>query len=560
MRNRNRDLFDFKKCRYFLVPGIIILSGALLNSGCRNSGGGGGDNTQESTPNPVDDFDYSVKHTFSTKDITGGFNGITFEADPSILCDMAGSDTTCTDIKPITLGKNQDTLYPIDSEFGFLVSDFVGAAQKSRGSDVTADYAEGWAADIVSAEFGPGLMVANAKTDVFQAPKLTGTWCAGMGGKLVKCSTEHYVTMEQILACHQTVPYSQDIIDSGEQKNLVDPANGQILRNCSLDRLDDVLKIRENGQDTETILTSVEPGDQMEANESSVRKDIAVSKSYSITLKDDGKPLYRWGNAVKRPNDIRLYVRMALPDEWKEPGAEFKVTKAYLAIQHQITNNPNDQLRPEDMENEGATGRLPTYSAAGSTWTSSRDCYKGDGEFIPAGTMFKNGNATNATNATNANGFSEDLKEGYTVAWYTSINRDPFDKVVDDSGNQIMGPRWRLKSNKFGQDLPSFEVPKEECSKPPYQNNDKKYEVGVDTVTVIDLLNWENGEPSPLTSSLAWVDATKNTVNEISPDHPGVSINGLPLTNDFDLAVYVKGDAKGTRLYHATLVLDYDKM
>ena len=33
--------------------------------------------------------------------------------------------------------------------------------------------------------------------------------------------------------------------------------------------------------------------------------------------------------------------------------------------------------------------------------------------------------------------------------------------------------------------------------------------------------------------------------------------NGLPMTDDFDLAVYVKGDRKATAVYDAQLVIDY---
>jgi hypothetical protein len=94
---------------------------------------------------------------------------------------------------------------------------------------------------------------------------------------------------------------------------------------------------------------------------------MAVSESYSVTLKDDGKVMYRWGNLIKRPNDVRMYAKTPLPAEWKETDSEtsefvnITVTKAYLVIDHLITNNPNDQLCPEDLENEGATGRKPEY-------------------------------------------------------------------------------------------------------------------------------------------------------------------------------------------------------
>ena len=87
----------------------------------------------------------------------------------------------------------------------------------------------------------------------------------------------------------------------------------------------------------------------------------------------------------------------------------FQVTKAQLIVNHWITNNPNDQLRPEDLENEAAIGRLPYYTnsidpATGKEiWKSNRACYEGDGDvldttegevdgtFIGVGTILKNG-------------------------------------------------------------------------------------------------------------------------------------------------------------------------
>ena len=41
---------------------------------------------------------------------------------------------------------------------------------------------------------------------------------------------------------------------------------------------------------------------------------------------------------------------------------DFPVTKARLIVNHTITNNPNDQLRPEDLENEAAIGVLPDHT------------------------------------------------------------------------------------------------------------------------------------------------------------------------------------------------------
>ena len=37
-----------------------------------------------------------------------------------------------------------------------------------------------------------------------------------------------------------------------------------------------------------------------------------------------------------------------------------------------------------------------------------------------------------------------------------------------------------------------------------------------------------------------------------------MSINGLPLTEDFDLAVYVKGDKKAVKIFKAELTINWD--
>ena len=53
-----------------------------------------------------------------------------------------------------------------------------------------------------------------------------------------------------------------------------------------------------------------------------MQNNIALGADYSVQLKDDGKPLYGWGATHKRPNDVRMYARLALPDAWKVEGAE----------------------------------------------------------------------------------------------------------------------------------------------------------------------------------------------------------------------------------------------
>ena len=108
--------------------------------------------------------------------------------------------------------------------------------------------------------------------------------------------------------------------------------------------------------------------------------------------------------AVKKPNDIRMEVNIALPDEWTadtdsngvadilENGhAGFDITSAELIITHDITNNPNDQVRPEDYENEAAIGRLPSYyvvedpdDSSNTLWVSPVNTYNGEGDFLPS--------------------------------------------------------------------------------------------------------------------------------------------------------------------------------
>ncbi|MGF1761229.1 hypothetical protein L4D76_25560 [Photobacterium sagamiensis] len=496
------------------------------------------------------------QHTFSVMDVQGGKDNATYATDQSILCGMADSvHTSCPDGGPQPQTDREGvTLYPIENNFGFIVSDFVGAAPRIFDED----YAEGFAGNVTDETYGDGLALANSETNLFKTRDPYGTWCTGVGGVTVKCSSEHYVAMEHVLSCNESVPYSTIDPSSSVQRDLLDPATGEIIDNCANNTLSDVLKIVRDFEETDESLTSTVPGVQMEANESTVQHDIAVGKDYSITLKDDGKPLYRWGNAIKRPIDIRVYAQMPLPQLWKDnPGTPYTVTSATLTITHSITNNPNDQIRPEDMENEAATGRLPGYLTVGSNWQSARDCYEGDGDFIPAGTLYKNAGFEQP------DAFSSDLKSGMTNAWYTSIDRDPFEAGVSDAGEQEVGPRWRLKANKYGQDVPSLEIANasSECNTPPpFDKDDQKYAKGSNTSTTIDLLDFDG--PSPLATSRGWIDASQNSINlganGLPTEGNGMSINGLPLTDDFDLAVYVKGDKKAVKIFHAELTINWD--
>ena len=150
----------------------------------------------------------SPVHVFSINDVMGGFDGSTFGSpdgasiDDTIICDL-GSVPCPADNGPIT-DKAGVTLYPVDSEFGFYVVDFLGAEGKSRDGD----YMEGFVGNIEDAGFQIGIKIANAPTLKYKVKPPLGTWCQGLGGTSVKCETEHYTTMEHVHSCHETIPYS----------------------------------------------------------------------------------------------------------------------------------------------------------------------------------------------------------------------------------------------------------------------------------------------------------------------------------------------------------------
>ena len=468
--------------------------------------------------------------------------------------------------------KEGNILYPIDSTFGFVVTDFSGATPKVRD----AIYTEGWAGTLY-AEDGitpMGVTVSNAETDIFKAGAPLGTWAAGLGGNTVKASTEHYVVMQNVLS-DQAFPGDPDAVFTldNDLTFIGGPFAGQKISEINPDAKD------LNALWYEVLQAGLEP------NESSVTENIAYSSDYSVTLKDDGKLLYRWGQVIKKPNDIRLSLSMNLPEEWTQSAVVpflnegFKVEKAFLYIDHTITNNPNDQIRPEDYENEAATGRLPSYTIddngtpddpTDDLWRSLRDSFTGDGTFIPAGTIFKD------PSLIIPGGASSDLAEGFTNEWFTSIDRDPFEWAFDANPDPLVqdyvgfrtpeeaeaagyslselvsGPRWRLLPNKFGQDLPGVEIPLIPNSEPPFTKDNIKYEVGEVTTTVLNLLDWAAGEVSPLLYSHGWTQADPDRVNE-----NGVTANGLALTNQFDLALYIKGDRKPADIYDARLKIEY---
>jgi hypothetical protein len=189
----------------------------------------------------------------------------------------------------------------------------------------------------------------------------------------------------------------------------------------------------------------------------------------------------------------------------------------------------------------------------------------------------------------NPYGWSSDLTKGFTNAWYTTVDREPFewaydtnnDGVADGSvrspdlipvgATPLSGPRWRLTPNKFGQDVPGLEIPNVECAPPPYQKDLIKYEVGVPTTTVLNLLDWSpddersiDGE-SPMVWSRGWTTASFNegtvvnpAVTIVNPAITAVTVNGAPASAGFDLSMYIKGDRKPTAVYNATLEVEWD--
>jgi hypothetical protein len=525
----------------------------------------------------------------------------------NIICDLG--PTPCPEDNGPVVDKQGVTLYPVDTEFGYYIVDFLGAQGKIRDGD----YMEGFVGNIMDGDTLMGIKISNAATDTYKVKPPLGTWCQGLGGTSVKCETEHYTVMEHVLSCYETIPYFYADPVTGAQAILSTP-DGTLTFDCANAPLDDNSIILVDGLPSVRLIDSTpcedvnDPlGCQMFPNDKTdMLNNIALNTDYSTQLKDDGKPLYGWGGMHKRPNDVRMYARLELPDEWKEEGADFVVTRAELVVNHWITNNPNDQLRPEDLENEAATGRKPSYRIEGTiggpdeVWKTMIPCYEGDGDiidteegavdptFLDIGTYLKNSPFALDPLAVPGDlpedppfAFSSDLRGAFTNAFYTTINRDPFewsydanpDPMVQDFvgspfpddtlGELVSGPRWRLKPNKFGQDLPGLEIPLVECSPPPFERDNIKYEVGVETTTVINLLDWDDSKgPSPLATSKGWVDVNANEFVTIAGTDPvsGISYttNGLPMTDDFDLAVYVKGDRKSTAVYNAQLIIEYE--
>ncbi len=501
-------------------------------------------------PDPVliTNPDFTVSHTFSIDDLTGGFDGLK-------QGDLPNGDTTIIDFNSTTT-KNADgtILYPVNSDFGYVTTDFVGAIEKTR--DDNPEYEEGWIGDLKGAgDVQAGVVISDAPTDTFKTPAVLGTWLAGLGGNTVKASTEHYVVMQNILSDAMYPDDPNAIYDLDDDLYVIGGTYDGMLMDDAIIASGDT-----NGDGVADIKDVLAP------NETEIDINIAASTDYSVTVKDDGKLLYRWGNTIKKPNDMRLDIKLDLPDEFTEIDTNsgltklFKITAAELSTDHTVTNNPNDQIRPEDLENEAAIGQLPTYSIVSDynldgngpreVWVTTDDYYAGDGTLYPAGTILRDDFlADNWASSDIAAVGAADGAAGFTNAWYTTMDREPFEADLNDTlDGYDIGPRWRLQPDKYGQDLPSVVIPLDPSLQPPPTKNEVKYDVGTDTTTVINLLDW-GASVSPLSISAGYHNNSGT-----------VSSNGVNMTNDLDVAFYIKGDVKPATLYDTTVLMNYEEI
>ncbi len=140
-----------------------------------------------------------------------------------------------------------------------------------------------------------------------------------------------------------------------------------------------------------------------------------------------------------------------------------------------------------------------------------------------------------------------------------------------------------MLSNKFGQDIPSLEIPAITCDEPPYEKGTVKYEVGDCATTTINLLDWSkdpddarwDDAQSPLAYSAGWttrgqcrggdfvagqmiLDEDADRCLSTNADGDCVTALGTTLTDDFDVAFYVKGDQKPLKVYDVMIRLEYE--
>lgn len=194
---------------------------------------------------------------------------------------------------------------------------------------------------------------------------------------------------------------------------------------------------------------------------------------------------------------------------------------------------------------EAAKGTRPTYQILpDGTWVSTDDCYSGGDTRYSAGTVLRDPALAAAWAASELAAIgAQDGAAGFTNAWYTTMDREPFEAVLNEDGTDyVVGPRWRLLPDKYGEDLPSVVIPDDPSQPPPPKKDEVKYDVGVETQTVINLLDWA-APFSPMSLSAGWQNLSG------TPD-----ANGMNLSGDFDVAFSIKGCIKPATIYSAELV------
>ena len=157
-------------------------------------------------------------HVFTLNDVIGNALGETDADNPNVIKDEDGTFSALSE-NPIEAKDGSGVLYPINSEFGFDVMDFVGATPKTF--DDIAE--EGWVGEFTDERTGAkGLQFSDADTAVMKAENLVGTWAAGLGGNEIKASTEHFTVMEAVLSCYQTVKYDYWASEEDYDEDMLD--------------------------------------------------------------------------------------------------------------------------------------------------------------------------------------------------------------------------------------------------------------------------------------------------------------------------------------------------
>lgn len=200
-----------------------------------------------------------------------------------VMCDDNLFGTACLSPSPMLNEKDGQYYYGIDSAYGYQVQDF--AAPVPLPMDGVYD--NGMIVNLTD-EYGAvrGVATVTQITPRFLSGALKGEWAAGLGGLSVKASSEHYLVMDHVLNAEWMPPLVEVKYDAfGAPLNIGD---------------------------------------------------------YTTRLKDDGKILFMFGNLNKKPTELRLLARMPLPDAWKVPGANYRVTSAKLMVTHLISTSPND--------------------------------------------------------------------------------------------------------------------------------------------------------------------------------------------------------------------------